>query len=82
MSVLIDKYQGNLSGFTGTHGTFHSEQVLKYGTNLVGGLHQRKEVKHTWVYQFFNTVEKKHQTNANATMIMFLQFAASAIIGH
>ena len=43
MSVLIDKNTKVIcQGFTGTHGTFHSEQALKYGTKLVGGVTPNK----------------------------------------
>ena len=39
MSVLVDKNTKVIcQGFTGHHGTFHSEQALKYGTKLVGGV--------------------------------------------
>ena len=44
MSVL-DKTRVICQGFTGTHGTFHSEQALKYGTNLVGGVTPKKGSK-------------------------------------
>ena len=43
MSILINKNTKLIcQGFTGSHGTFHSEQALKYGTNLVGGVTPRK----------------------------------------
>ena len=45
MSILINKNTKVIcQGFTGTHGTFHSEQAIKYGTKLVG-CDPKKEVK-------------------------------------
>ena len=39
MSILVDKNTKVIcQGFTGSHGTFHSEQAISYGTNLVGGV--------------------------------------------
>lgn len=46
MSVLVDKNSKVIvQGFTGGEGTFHSEQMLAYGTNVVGGVTPGKVVK-------------------------------------
>ena len=82
MSVLIDKNTKVIcQGFTGHHGTFHSEQALKYGTKLVGGVTPNKGGKKHLGLPVFNTVEEaKKVTSANATMIYVpAKFAVSAI---
>ena len=82
MSILIDKNTKVIcQGFTGTHGTFHSEQALKYGTKLVGGVTPKKGGQSHLDLPVFNTVqEAKESTGANATMIYVPpKFAASAI---
>ena len=83
MSVLVNKNTKVIcQGFTGTHGTFHSEQALKYGTKLVGGVTPKKGGQKHLGLPVFNTVqEAKEQTKADATMIYVPpQFAGSAII--
>ena len=83
MSILINKNTKVIcQGFTGAHGTFHSEQALAYGTNLVGGVTPKKGGKVHLGKPVFNTVEEAiKKTKANATMIYVpAKFAASAII--
>ena len=83
MSVLINKNTRLIcQGFTGTHGTFHSDQAIKYGTNLVGGVTPNKGGQTHLNLPVFNSVEEaKNNTNANATMIYVPpKFAAVAII--
>ena len=83
MSILVNKSTKVIcQGFTGTHGTFHSEQALKYGTNLVGGVTPKKGGQLHLNLPVFNTVkEAKDKTSANASMIYVPpKFAAGAII--
>jgi len=82
MSVLVNKHTKVIcQGFTGTHGTFHSEQALNYGTQLVGGVTPKKGGQKHLNLPVFNTVqEAKDRTAANATMIYVPpKFAAAAI---
>ena len=83
MSILVNKQTKVIcQGFTGSHGTFHSEQALKYGTKLVGGVTPKKGGQKHLGLPVFNTVEEaKEKTKATATMIYVPpKFAASAII--
>ena len=83
MSVLVNKNTRLIcQGFTGSHGTFHSEQAIKYGTKLVGGVTPKKGGQKHLGLPVFNTVkEAKDAENANASMIYVpAKFAAEAII--
>jgi succinyl-CoA synthetase alpha subunit len=83
MSVLIDRNTKVIcQGITGNHGTFHSEQAIKYGTKIVGGVTPNKGGQKHLNLPVFNTVEEAiKSTGANVTMIYVpAKFCASAII--
>ena len=73
MSILISKVTKVIcQGFTGSQGTFHSEQAIQYGTNLVGGVTpNRGGEKHLGLPVFNTVLEAKEKTDANV-LSMFL----------
>ena len=82
MSILVNKNTRLIcQGFTGSQGTYHSEQAIAYGTNVVGGVTPGKGGQTHLNLPVFNTVaDAVKQTDANATVIYVpAKFAAKAI---
>ncbi len=83
MAVLVDKHTKVIcQGFTGSQGTFHSEQAIAYGTQMVGGVTPGKGGQEHLGLPVFNSVhEAKAKTEANASVIYVPPpFAADSIL--
>jgi succinyl-CoA synthetase alpha subunit len=83
MSILVNKDSKVIvQGFTGGEGTFHSEQMIEYGTNIVGGVTPMKGGQTHLGKPVFNTVEDAIKSTSADTSVIFVPpaFAASAIM--
>ena len=83
MAILVDENTKVIcQGFTGSQGTFHSEQAIAYGTKMVGGVTPGKGGNEHLGLPVFNSVhEAKHVTEANASVIYVPPpFAADSIL--
>ena len=83
MSVLVgNNSRVVVQGFTGKEGSFHSEQMIEYGTNIIGGVTPGKGGSTHLNKPVFNTVQEAVQKEGANTSILFVppRFAADAIM--
>jgi succinyl-CoA synthetase alpha subunit len=83
MAVLVDEYTKVIcQGFTGSQGTFHSEQAIAYGTKMVGGVTPGKGGESHIGLPVFNTVEEAVEATSPDVSVIYVPppFAADSIL--
>src|SRR5258706_11800949 len=83
MGVLVNKNSKIIvQGFTGSEGTFHSQQMIEYGTSVVGGITPGKGGTKHLDRPVFNTVEQAVKKKSADVSILFVPpaFSADAIM--